>query len=71
MDTLEVQLRESADLVDVIFIVEATVTHHGVRGSYSQTCKNTVAMVLYWCYFFRPEVILLLDIFILILNSLL
>jgi len=29
VDTLEVQLRESADLVDVIFIVEATVTHHG------------------------------------------
>ena len=31
MDTLEVQLREVADVVDVIFIVEATVTHHGVR----------------------------------------
>ena len=49
MDTLEVQLRESADLVDVIFIVEATVTHHGVRGSYSRTCKNTMAVVVYWC----------------------
>ena len=47
MDTLEVQLRESADLVDVIFIVEATVTHHGVRGSYSQT--DTMAVVVYWC----------------------
>ena len=31
VDTLEVQLREVADVVDVIFIVEATVTHHGVR----------------------------------------
>ena len=30
VDTLEVQLREVVDLVDVIFIVEATVTHHGV-----------------------------------------
>jgi len=29
VDTLEVQLREVADVVDVIFIVEATVTHHG------------------------------------------
>ena len=32
VDTLEVQLREVADVVDVIFIVEATVTHHGVRN---------------------------------------
>jgi len=29
VDTLEVQLREVADVVDVIFIVEASVTHHG------------------------------------------
>merc|ERR1712018_170001 len=32
VDTLEVQLREVVDVVDVIFIVEATVTHHGVRN---------------------------------------
>jgi len=31
VDTLEVQLREVVDLVDVIFIVEATVTHHGEK----------------------------------------
>ena len=33
VDTLEVQLREVVEVVDVIFIVEATVTHHGVRNS--------------------------------------
>ena len=31
VDTLEIQLRECHDLVDVIFIVEATVSHRGVR----------------------------------------
>ena len=29
VDTLEVQLRQVLDLVDVVFIVEASVTHHG------------------------------------------
>ena len=36
VDTLEVQLREVVDLVDVIFIVEATVTHHGVGRATSK-----------------------------------
>ena len=31
VDTMEVHLREVAEVVDVIFIVEATVSHHGVR----------------------------------------
>ena len=39
VDTLEVQLREVADVVDVVFIVEATVTHHGVR-SFCKPFKN-------------------------------
>ena len=29
VDTLEIQLREAADLVDHYFIVEATLTHKG------------------------------------------
>ena len=32
VDTLEIHLREAADLVDVIFLVESTSTHHGVRS---------------------------------------
>ena len=32
-DTLEIHLREAADMVDVIFLVESTATHHGVRWS--------------------------------------
>ena len=40
VDTLEVQLREVADVVDVIFIVEATVTHHGVRKEKIVTCQK-------------------------------
>ena len=31
VDTLEIHLREAADMVDVVFLVESTVTHHGVR----------------------------------------
>ena len=31
VDTLEIHLREAADMVDVIFLVESTATHHGVR----------------------------------------
>ena len=31
VDTLEIHLREASDLVDVIFLVESTATHHGVR----------------------------------------
>ena len=31
VDVLEISLREQLDLVDHIFIVEATVTHKGVR----------------------------------------
>ena len=41
VDTLEVQLREVADVVDVVFIVEATVTHHGVR-SVCKPFKNQI-----------------------------
>ena len=40
VDTLEVQLREVADVVDVVFIVEATVTHHGVRSVCKTLKKN-------------------------------
>ena len=29
IDTLEIQLREAADLVDHYFLVEATLTHKG------------------------------------------
>ena len=31
VDTLEIQLRESVDLVDHFFLVEATLTHTGDR----------------------------------------
>ena len=31
VDVLEIALREQLDLVDHVFIVEATVTHKGVR----------------------------------------
>ena len=31
VDTLEIHLREAVDMVDVVFLVESTVTHHGVR----------------------------------------
>ena len=31
VDTLEIHLREAADMVDVVFLVESTATHHGVR----------------------------------------
>ena len=43
VDTLEIQLRECHDLVDVIFMVEATVSHRGVRGAvvYNQECLRT------------------------------
>lgn len=30
VDTLEISLREQLDLVDMVFLVEATVTHKGV-----------------------------------------
>ena len=29
MDTLEIHLRETADLIDHYFLVEATITHKG------------------------------------------
>ena len=32
VDTLEIHLREAVGLVDVIFLVESTSTHHGVRS---------------------------------------
>ena len=31
-DTIEIALHEQLDLVDKIFVVEATVTHKGVRN---------------------------------------
>jgi len=31
VDTLEIHLREAVDMVDVIFLVESTTTHHGTK----------------------------------------
>ena len=41
VDSLEIALREQVDMVDRLFLVEATATHKGVRRIYTIICTNT------------------------------